>query len=68
MFQILDSNQQTNQLSQDLKSFGLNPQDWSLLREKSEEYKIQSKQDQNFVFKGRASNKGRWNQLVLVSI
>jgi hypothetical protein len=69
MLYILDSNQQTTKkLSLDLKSFGLNPQEWTLLREKSQDYRIESKQDQNFVFKGRASRAGKWNRLVLVSI
>lgn len=69
MLYILDTNQQTTRkLSQDLKSFGLNPHEWNLLREKSQEYRIESKQDQNFVFKGKASRKGKWDQLVLISI
>ena len=69
MLYILDTNQQTTRkLTQDLKSFGLNPHEWNLLREKSQEYRIESKQDQNFVFKGKASRKGKWDQLVLISI
>lgn len=69
MLYILDSNQQTTKkLSQDLKSFGLNPIEWTLLKEKSQEYRIESKQDRDFVFKGRASRKGKWDQLVLLSI
>jgi hypothetical protein len=68
MLHVLDINQQTDILSQDLKSYGLNPQDWKLLRERSQEDRIESKQDQNFVFKGKATAKGKWHQLVLVSI
>jgi hypothetical protein len=68
MLYNLDFNLQTAKLAKDLRSFGLNPQDWKLLREKSLEYRIESKKDQNFVFKGKVSRKGKWAQLVLVSI
>ncbi len=68
MLYVLDSNAHKNQLTEDLKSFGLNPQDWKLLRERSTEYRIESKEDRSFAFKGKASRKGKWSQLVLIGI
>ena len=68
MLFILDSQ---IQLQSDLKNFGLNPTDWKILKDKSRDYKIQSKQDRNFVFKGRAQKKGariKWQQIELISI
>lgn len=68
MLYTFDFNKQTAKLAQDLRTFGLNPQDWRLLRERTQEYRIESKGDQNFVFKGKVSKKGKWSQLVLISI
>ena len=58
-------------LERGLKKFGLNPQDWKIVREKSNFYRIQAIEDQNFIFKGRVTRKGRdltWKKLELASI
>ncbi len=68
MLYILDQNKQNETLSKELISFGLNPKDWTLVRERSSEYRIQSKDDHDFIFKGKVSKKGKWEQLELVSI
>jgi hypothetical protein len=68
MLYILDQNQQTADLSKELITFGLNPQDWNLVRERTSEYRIESKEDQDFIFKGKVSTKGKWEQLELMSI
>ncbi|MEZ0392793.1 MAG: hypothetical protein ACAH59_11305 [Pseudobdellovibrionaceae bacterium] len=62
---------QVASLNQDLKAFGLNPSDWNVLREKSSIYRIESKEDRRFIFKGKAQRRGsalRWERLELVSI
>lgn len=62
---------QISKLNQDLKSFGLNPSEWNVLREKSSTYRIESKQDRQFVFKGKVKGKGpslKWQQLELISL
>jgi hypothetical protein len=68
MLYILDQNKQTADLSKELITFGLNPKDWTIIRERSTEYRIESKDDQNFIFKGKVSEKGQWEQLELMSI
>lgn len=58
-------------LQSDLKSFGLNPIDWKILKEKSQVYRVQSKTDQTFAFIGDVGRKGRhmkWRKLALLSL
>lgn len=71
MLFILDQQKQISQLSQDLKSFGLNPSEWSVLKENSRRYLIRSKEDENFIFMGKAGRQGKqlkWKKLELASL
>ena len=71
MLFVSDQAFQTRNLSHDLRNFGLNPQDWKILKERSATYKIQSKRDQDFVFAGRAKRKGArlaWEKIELISV
>jgi hypothetical protein len=71
MLFIFDRNQDITQLHADLRNFGLNPNEWNLLRERSQTYKVQSKLDQSFIFLGKAAKKGKkfqWKKLELVSL
>lgn len=59
------------ELSQDLVSFGLNPRDWKLVRETEKTYRIESDEDEEFVFRGSAmkkKSKSRWEQIEIVSL
>jgi hypothetical protein len=71
MLFTLDSKNQINDLNLDLRTFGLNPADWMVLKERSQTYRVKSKKDQNFIFQGKAQKKGKklsWELLELVSI
>jgi hypothetical protein len=68
---VLYTFDQKTKLNQELKSFGLNPSEWNVLKEKSQIYRVQSKADRNFFFQGKVQKKGlnlKWKQLELVSI
>jgi hypothetical protein len=45
-------NVEIQELSKDLVSFGLNPRDWRLIKENEELYRIESEEDEDFVFMG----------------
>lgn len=66
--------QKTNtqiKLNRDLRAFGLNPSEWNILRERAPFYRVESRSDRNFVFKGKAKKKGstaKWEQLELISL
>lgn len=71
MLFLFDRNQDITQLHADLRNFGLNPNEWNLLRERSQTYKVQSKLDQTFIFLGKAAKKGKklqWKKLELISL
>jgi hypothetical protein len=58
-------------LGLELSHFGLNPNDWKVVREKSNFYRVHSILDQNFAFKGSTRRKGlklAWQKLELASI
>mgnify|MGYP003337751171 CR=1 FL=1 len=58
-------------LQTELKSFGLNPTDWSLQKLDGFEYLIHHKEEQGFTFFGklkREKERLRWKFLQLVSI
>lgn len=62
---------QNTYLQRDLRSFGLNPNDWKVLKEKSQIYRVESKTDRNFIFKGSVKHKGsslKWDKLELAGI
>lgn len=54
-----------------LTQFGLNPNDWSLVRQAKNRYHIQAKTDKNFAFAGLTQiKKGKlaWQKLELISL
>ncbi len=58
-------------LERDLRNYGLNPQDWKVVREKPNFYQVQALEDQDFMFRGRVVRKGlrlAWKKLELASI
>lgn len=58
-------------LQQELKSFGLNPSDWKILKEQAQTYRVQSKEDRSFIFKGKVKKQGsllKWDKLELISL
>lgn len=58
-------------LRQDLNQFGLDPQEWNLIRESQKVYRIESLIDKNFAFTGRVYRKGTkvsWDQVTLLEI
>lgn len=55
------------ELKQDLKSFGLNPEDWKLYPESSGFFRIESDDDQDFVFLGLSQNK-KWERIEVISL
>ncbi len=62
---------QLSKLQSDLKGFGLNPDQWRILREKNSLYRVQSKRDKSFYFQGTVGsqmNKPQWQELKLISI
>jgi len=62
---------QRTKLNQELKAFGLNPSEWNVLKERSQIYRVESKSDRSFAFKGQVQKKGptlKWKQLELVSL
>lgn len=65
------SQQELQILAQDLRHFGLNPQEWRLVRENHRHYRIESLTDDNFIFIGRVFKKGTklsWDQLSLIAV
>lgn len=65
-------NMQINtQLMTELKGFGLNPKDWSLVKQKAHTYKIAHNSDQNFILKGTTKLKEKkltWDFISVVSL
>ena len=58
-------------LKQDLHHFGLDPQDWKLVRQDPRHIRIESLIDENFVFLGRVFKKDSqisWDQIQLAQI
>lgn len=54
-----------------LTQFGLNPSDWSLVRQAKNRYYIQAKEDKNFTFAGLTKIKNgklSWQKLELISL
>lgn len=71
MFSNFSYHQELQILTQDLRHFGLNPQDWRLVRENSRHYRIESLTEDNFIFVGRVFKKGTklsWDQLSLIEV
>lgn len=61
--------QQIKELKQDLKSFGLNPQDWKLVQESRRLYRIKSTHDSSFTFIGsRSPKRNRWDKIEIASL
>ncbi len=52
-------------LLQDLKAYGLNPEEWQLSRQGRAQYKILKKSDKEFSFSGRSRNSKKWQSLEL---
>lgn len=63
MLAVLD----IQELQQDLKSFGLNPEDWKLTPEFGGYFKIESDTDEDFVFLGMSQNK-KWQKIEVLSL
>ena len=55
------------ELKQDLKSFGLNPQDWKITPKKDGYFKIESDEDEDFKFLGLEKNK-KWERIEIISL
>ncbi len=61
----------TTALLKDLNDFGLNPSDWRLIPQSTNQYRIESIHDDHFLFVGRVFRKGTkvsWDQISLVEI
>lgn len=63
MLAVLD----LQELKQDLKSFGLNPQDWRITPKDDGYFKIESDDDEDFVFLGLSQNK-KWERIEVLSL
>lgn len=62
---------QDNFLKHQLSQFGLNPGDWSLVKQAGNRYQIKAVHDQSFTFQGTTKiKKGKigWQKLELVSL
>ncbi len=55
------------ELRQDLKSFGLNPQDWKIIPESEGCYIIESDDDEDFIFLGTSQNM-KWERIEILSL
>ncbi len=55
------------ELKQDLKSFGLNPQDWRITAKEDGYFKIESDVDEDFKFLGLEKNK-KWERIEIISL
>lgn len=58
-------------LQSELNHFGLDPNDWKLVKENPKLYRVESLSDENFVFLGRVFKKGTktsWDHLSLIEI
>jgi len=58
-------------LSQELRVYGLNPSDWTLIQEDQKRYRIQSNSDRGFSFLGYAREKAHalcWDHIELFSL
>lgn len=65
------SNVLLHKLQADLKSFGLNPSDWTLFRSGKFLFEVRHVSDKDFAFKGRLDPKksqGAWLSMELLSI
>lgn len=72
-FQIQNNKTKTTfpDLKKSLVHFGLNPEDWKLEIEKELQFKIKSRHDQNFSFRGLAVRKKdqlQWDRVELYSL
>jgi hypothetical protein len=59
------------ELTKQLSTYGLNPAEWTLRPESLDLFKIQSKEDKNFFFVGKAEKKDakiHWISIELLSI
>ena len=58
-------------LIEELKQFGLNPQDWVMKRVGTLQFKLQHKSDPNFVLLGKGKyldTRPKWAQIQLISL
>lgn len=53
MFHLKGDIMKIQELTKQLKTYGLNPQEWAIRREKANSYKIISRQDQELCFRGK---------------
>lgn len=68
---VKDINSVTQCLLEDLKGFGLNPQDWNLYSSSTNQWLISSKEDPDFLFQGKCQRKGtqwKWEHVQLISL
>lgn len=71
-----DTHQNTliEQLSQQLREFGLNPRDWKIMPKGHDRYKVQYSDDASWFFYGQSQmqnhpqEKAKWSYLKLISI
>lgn len=57
------------ELQQDLKHFGLNPEDWQVVGETKKTYRILNETDPQFSFKGiKVTNKNSWEKIEFFSL
>jgi hypothetical protein len=52
----------------DLKTYGLNPKDWTLKKISKKQFQILNNSDSNFVLLGRSANNKKWQNLTLIDL